>query len=371
MKLPFYMAGPSITEHEIKIVEDAMRNGWYGEKTYYYCEAFEKAFADWHGRQYALMTPNCTSAIHLALYGLGIGQEDEVIVPECTWVATASPIKLIGATPVFVDIDPEHWCIAPSSVEKAITRKTKAVIAVDLYGNMPNMEALQSICGHHHIPLLEDAAEALGSTYKNIRAGKFGLVSFFSFHRTKTLTTGEGGMLLLDDDKLFERLKFLRDHGRSHTIAYWAEEATVKYMPFNLQAALGLAQFQRIEELVGKKHWILEQYRKHLNSPLLQLNAEPEHVYNGAWSATVVWDKSYKKTKKEVISAIEKDGYPARPFFYPLSQQPAFSKGRENNRFDNPVAYELSDRGINLPSALTICEQEIALYSQVFLRALK
>ena len=160
------------------------------------------------------MTPNCTTAIHLILTALGIGEGDEVILPECTWIASEAPVTYLKATPVFCDIERDNWCLCPESLEKAITAKTKAIIVVDLFGNMPSMELIQSIAGKNSIPLIEDAAEALGSKYNGTRAGKFGIGSVFSFHRTKTLTTGEGGMLILDDDKLFERCMFLRDHGR-------------------------------------------------------------------------------------------------------------------------------------------------------------
>ena len=249
---PIFMAGPWITEHEIKTVEDAMRNGWY-ENAYHYVETFQKEFAKYHDRKYGIMTPNCTTSIHLLLTALGVESGDEVIVPECTWIATAAPITYLGAKPVFCDIEKENWCLDPRSVEKSITKKTKAIIVVDLFGNMPLMDELLEISKKYNIPLVEDSAEAVGSKYKGIRAGKFGIGSVFSFHRTKTITTGEGGMLLIDDDKLYERCMFLRDHGRVSGIPYYNSEVTYKYMPFNVQAALGYAQFQRIDELVAKK----------------------------------------------------------------------------------------------------------------------
>lgn len=358
-----YMAGPWITEHEEKIVLDAMRNGWYGKNAYYYVEKFEAEFAKYHDRKYALMTPNCTSAIHLILYALNIGPGDEVILPECTWIASASPVKQVGATPVFVDIDPVNWCISPESLEKNITKKTKAVIMVDLYGNMPDINAIQAICDKHNIVLIEDAAEAIGSTYHNIRAGKFGLASVFSFHRTKTLTTGEGGMLLLDDDDTFKRCKFLRDHGRSSTIAYWADEACFKYMPFNLQAALGYAQFQRLDELVNKKNWILKTYEKLLSDiPGLHFNPEPSHVYNSAWCTALVVDAQHLFDKDTLMRELDQLGFSVRPFFYPLSMQPAFPGREKSGRKNNPIAYDVSNRGINLPSALNITENQIAQY---------
>lgn len=282
------MAGPWVSEEDIAIVNDMLRNGWYGKDAYHYVEAFEHDFARWHGRQYALMTPNCTTSIHLLLDGLDITDGDEVIVPECTWVASAAPVVYQRAKPVFADIDPVSWCICPQSVKKLITPKTKAVIAVDLYGNMPDMAALQKICDEAGIYLIEDAAEALGSSLNGVRAGKFGVGSVFSFHRTKTITTGEGGCLLLDDEKLYERCKFLRDHGRAPG-TYFNTEVTFKYMPSNLQASLAYAQFQRIDELVERKRWIWRTFEKHLaDVPDIQTNPEPEGVYNGVWAPAVV-----------------------------------------------------------------------------------
>ncbi|MBM3484670.1 MAG: DegT/DnrJ/EryC1/StrS family aminotransferase, partial [Alphaproteobacteria bacterium] len=256
-----FAAGPSITQIEVNAVLDAVSNGWY-ERSYDYCERFQRDFAAYHGRRYALMTPNCTTAIHLLLAGLGLGEGDEVIAPECTWIGSTAGISYQRATPVFCDIEPDTWCIDPASVERAITPRTKAIIAVDLFGNMPRMELLQAIADRHGVPLIEDAAEAVGSTYRGRKAGSFGIASTFSFHRTKTITTGEGGMLLLDDDRLFERCSFLRDHGRRKDgPAYWNFEVTFKYMPFNVQAALGWAQLQRIEELVSIKRHHLQTYR--------------------------------------------------------------------------------------------------------------
>ena len=354
-----FMAGPWITEHEIEVVTDAMRNGWY-ENAYHYVETFQKEFAAYHGRKYGIMTPNCTTAIHLLLTGLGISDGDEVIVPECTWIATAAPIRYLRATPVFCDIEAENWCLDPESVRRSITPKTKAIMAVDLYGNMPLMDELRAIADEHGIPLVEDAAEALGSVYKGTRAGKFGVGSVFSFHRTKTITTGEGGMLLLDDDKLYERCMFLRDHGRAPGIAYFNTEVTYKYMPFNLQAALGYAQFQRIEELVGKKRELLAAYKERLKDiDDLQFNNEPDYVVNGAWTTALVFGTSHGLTKAEVMRGIEERGMPSRPFFYPLSSLPAFPGAKEKYQSRNRTAYDISDRGINLSCAMNLTDEQI------------
>jgi len=355
---PIYMCGPWITEHEIKVVEDCMRNGWYN---YNYVETFQKEFAAYHNRKYGIMTPNCTTAIHLLLTALGVGDGDEVLIPECTWIATAAPVTYLRATPVFCDIDPVHWCLDPDSVKRNITPKTKAIIPVDVFGNMPLMDELISIADQYGIPLIEDAAEALGSTYKGIRAGKFGIGSVFSFHRTKTIVTGEGGMLLLDDDKLYERCMFLRDHGRkTNGPTYYNFEVTYKYMPSNLQAAMGYAQFRRIDELLAKKRWILENYKNKLGDLKdVQFNPTPEGGVNGVWITALLIGKSYNMTKLDAMAKLEKLGLPSRPFFYPLSSLPAYPGYEAIYRPRNPNAYDICARGINLPGALILTEEQI------------
>lgn len=346
------MIGPWITEHEIKVVEDMMRNGWYGD-VFGYCEKFQQEFAAYHDRRFAIMTPNCTTAIHLLLTALGIGPGDQVIVPECTWIASAAGIDYLGAETVFCDIDPVHWCLDPQSVEQVITEHTKAIIVVDLFGNMPLMDELLAIGEAHGIPVIEDAAEALGSTYKGVRAGKFGVGSVFSFHRSKTITTGEGGMLLLDDESLYERCQFLRDHGRKPGgKLYYNYEVTYKYMPFNLQAALGYAQFQRIDEIVAKKRELLALYRQGLQDiDDILLNPEPEGGVNGAWITGLLIGKSHGLKKLEAIEKLENLGVPSRPFFYPLSSLPAYPGQQEKYQQHNKIAYDICERGINLSTA--------------------
>jgi perosamine synthetase len=357
-----FMAGPSITEHEEKVVLDAVRNGWYGKQAYHYVETFENEFAKYHDRRFALMTPNCTTSLHLLLAGLGIGEGDEVIAPDCTWVGSVACITYQRAKTVLADIDPVHWCLTPESIERAITPKTKAVIVVDLFGNMPDWDGIKAVCDRRNVIMIEDAAEALGSKYRGTRAGKFGVGSTFSFHRTKTITTGEGGMLLLDDEKLFERCKFLRDHGRAPG-TYFNTEITFKYMPFNVQAALGYAQFQRIDELVEKKRWIWKGFQERLRDiPDILLNPEPADVTNGVWATALVFGKSHGMTRDKALTEVPKLGLPVRPFFYPLSFLPAFNREAEGRR-DNPVAYDVSEHGINLPCAMNLTDADLDRYS--------
>lgn len=365
------VAGTHITELEEKYVLDALRNGWYGDKKYYYCEQLQKEFAEYHNRRYALMTTNCTSAIHLLLAGLGVGPGDEVIVPECTWIASASPVTYLGAKLVFCDIEEDTWCLSPESIEKSITSKTKAVIVVDLFGNMPKMKAIQSICNKNKIHLIEDAAEALGSVYHGKRAGSFGVGSTFSFHNTKTMSTGEGGMLLLDDTDLFNRCVKLRDHGRGpNTRPYFNDIIGYKFMPFNLQAALGLAQFHRIEDLVKIKRNHLMQYRENLSDLDVKFNIEPAGVINGAWITAMVIGKSYGINKHDFIDMMAEEGVPIRPFFYPLTSIPAFDM-KESYVDKNPISYEISRRGVNLPGAPTLSDDDIMFICSKIKKVLK
>jgi perosamine synthetase len=370
MKIELF--GPSITELEIATVMDALQNGWYGDRKYWYVENFENEFAKYHGRQYAMMTPNCTSAIHLLLLGLGIGPGDEVIVPECTWIGSVTHITHVGAKTVFADIDENTWCMSADSFRNAITNKTRAVIVVDLYGNMPDMEAIRDVADEHGIHLIEDAAGALGSIYRGKKAGSFGVGSVFSFHRTKTITTGEGGMLLIDDKKLYDRCHFLRDHGRSKEKHYFNDEVAYKYMPCNLLGSLGYAQLQRLEELVQAKRHLLEFYREAFSDvPDVYLNPEPRDGRNGAWCSALIIGKSYNMNKEELIRELVKIDIEGRPFFYPLSSMPAFGSRHAEMEYKNPVAYDISSRGICLPASFNTSDEQLMKYSNSIRAVLK
>ena len=296
------VAGPSITDKEIAYVTDAVTNAWF-DQAYSYCARFETAFPAYCARRYAVSLPSCTSAIHLALAALGVGPGDEVIVPDTTWIASAAPITYVGATPVFADIAPDTWCLCPASVERCITPRTKAILCVDLYGSMPDMRALQAIARRHNVALIEDAAQAVGSTYRDQRAGSFGDVSVFSFHGSKTLTTGEGGMLLTDDADLIARVRVLRDHGRQPgDTQFWNTHVGFKYKMTDMQAALGLAQLERIEELVRRKREIFGWYQERLGAtPCLRLNPDAPCTASSYYMTTVVLAPSLPVSRDAVM----------------------------------------------------------------------
>ncbi len=362
-------AGPSITKREITIVNDMMINGW---DNYNYVEKFEKVFANYHGRKYGLMTPSCTMAIHLLLKSLMIKKNDEVIVPVTTWTASVAPIVSIGAKPIFVDIDKDNWCIDCEKIEKKINKKTKAILFVDLYGNFPNIEKLKSLTKKYKLFLIEDAAEALGSIYKGKFAGKFGVGSVHSFHRTKTITSGEGGFLLLDNYKIFKRAKFLRDLGRSYKDPYIANEISLKYMPSNLQASLVYGQFTRIKELLKIKKNIFINYINHLkkNNIKFTTNFSNKKIKNGYWATTIVYDSKYKIKSTKVVNLLNKVKVPARNFFSPLTTQKGYKKyAKKNEKF--PIAASNYNRGLTLPCHYKLNKNQIVYICDQLSKILK
>ena len=356
------VAGPWITDKEVRYVADAARHAWYDTAGVYH-QRFERAFAEYVGMRHAVALPSCTSAIHLALRALDVGPGDEVIVPDVTWIASAAPVTYVGATTVFADIDPRTWCLSAEAFEQCITPRTKAVIPVDLYGSMPDWEALRRIAGRHGIAVIEDAAEAVGSEYRGHKAGSLGDVGVFSFHGSKTLTTGEGGMLVTDRDDLLARVLTLRDHGRPPgDKLFFNAEVAYKYKMSGLQAALGLAQLERVEELVARKREIFAWYQEELDGVSgVVLNAEPVGTLNSYWMITAMWEERFDLRKEQVMERLSASGIDSRPFFYPLSSLPAYENSPQAvaARARNAVGYSISPRAVNLPSALCLTREQV------------
>jgi perosamine synthetase len=278
---------------------------------------------------------------------LGIGQGDEIILGDINWIASAAPIVHLGATPILVDVLTDTWCLDPAAVEAAITSKTKAILAVHLYGNLCELDALREIGRRHDIPVIEDAAEAIGSVWHGHRAGSMGIFGAFSFHGTKTVTTGEGGIFVTNDDALYERALTLSNHGRARgeTRQFWPETIGFKYKMSNLQAAVGCGQMERVEELIAGKRRIFEYYREALRHLPLRMNPEPEGTTNGYWMPTVVIDADVPFDREALLDAFRSDNIDGRVFFWPLSSLPSFDKCLEHT-----VSYSLSRRSFNLPS---------------------
>ncbi|HEX7214165.1 MAG TPA: DegT/DnrJ/EryC1/StrS family aminotransferase, partial [Methylomirabilota bacterium] len=357
------ISGPWITEKEISYVTDAVATCWY-ENANLYHDRFQRAFAEYLGCRHALALPSGTSAVHLALLALSVGPGDEVIVPDLTWIGSSAPISYVGATPVFADVDPGTWCLSPDSFEACITPRTRAVIPVDLYGSLADYDAIQAIAARHRIAVIEDAAEAIGSEAQGRRAGTFGDISIFSFHGSKTMTTGEGGMLVTDRPDLYERALVLGDHGRrpAERGNFWNHEIAYKYKMSSMQAALGLAQLERIDELVERKRQIFSWYQTRLRSVEgLTLNVEPPGTKNSYWMVTAILDAGLGLTKDRLIPLMEERKALCRPVFHPLSSLPAYeslSQAVEARR-RNTVSYRISPLGVNLPCGMSMTAEKV------------
>ncbi|WP_299988635.1 DegT/DnrJ/EryC1/StrS aminotransferase family protein [uncultured Ruegeria sp.] len=353
---------PSIEDTEVSYATDAARNGW-GAQCYSYLHRFETEFAAYLGVKHAIATSSCTGAMHMGLAGLGIGTGDEVILADTNWIATVSPVVHLGARPVFVDIDPRSWCIDPVRAEAAITPRTKAIIATHLYGNLADMDTLRAIAERHGVAVIEDAAEALGAVYHGQKAASMGHFGTFSFHGTKTLTTGEGGMFVTNDTSLFETVSTLSNHGRaaSQSKQFWADMVGFKYKMSNIQAALGCAQLERINDLVSRKRDILDTYRTALcDIPGVTTNPVQENCDGGAWMPTIVFDTGLGITRTHFQNAFAAANIDARVFFYPLSAQPMFEDARHNTH-----AWSIPERAFNLPSYHDMSANDLARVIEV------
>lgn len=341
-----YYTKPSITDLEVRYAADAAANGW-GERCYDYIMRFERAFAEWLGVRHAIATSSCTGAAHMGLAALDIGPGDEVIIGDTNWIASAAPILYLKATPVLVDVLPQTWCLDPARVEAAITSRTKAIVAVHLYGNLCDMTALLAIGERHGIPVIEDAAEAIGSVWQGHRAGSLGRFGTFSFHGTKTLTTGEGGMFVTNDTALHEKVSTLANHGRARgeTRQFWPAMLGYKYKMANVQAAIGCAQLERIDELVAGKRRVFSTYAEALRDLPLRMNPEPPGTVNGYWMPTIVAEPAARFDRRRLLDAFAEAQIDGRVFFWPLSALSVF-EGQPKG----PVAHGLYPRSVNLPS---------------------
>ncbi|ADR19860.1 DegT/DnrJ/EryC1/StrS family aminotransferase [Calditerrivibrio nitroreducens] len=358
---------PTITEKEIEYVLQAVKSGWVSSLGEFITK-FEEKFAKYVGTRYALTTSNGTTALHLALVSLGIKEGDEVIVPDLTFIATANAVAYTGAKPVFADIDPETWCIDPDDIKKKITSKTKAIIPVHLYGHPADMDPIMEIAEKYGLFVIEDCAEAHGAEYKGKKVGSIGHCGVFSFYGNKIITTGEGGIITTNDEKLYEKAKFLRDHAMSKDKRYWHTEVGYNYRMTNIQAALGLAQFERIDEIIQKKIQIFTWYKEYLGDiPEIKLNPEKEWAKNVFWMVCLLNEKFNEEKRDEFIKKLKENGIDTRPFFYPCSMMPTYKK----DGFINPISYEIYKKGINLPSGYNLTREVVRWICQEIKTTLK
>jgi len=344
---------PSITEMEINYVNNAIKSGWVSSLGKYINE-FEKKFAEFCNTKYALSTCNGTAALHLALIALGIKEGDEVIIPDLTFIATANAVKYTGAKVVTVDIEEDTLCIDPEKIKKSITSKTKAIIPVHLYGHPANMKEINKIAKKYNLYIIEDAAEAHGAEIDKQKVGSFGDIGIFSFYGNKIITSGEGGMITTNNKELYEKMKYLRDHAMSKEKRYWHTEIGYNYRMTNLQAALGLAQLNRIHELINKKIEIFEMYKYYLEDiPNIKLNFQKEGYKNVYWMVCLEILNYDEKKRDNLIKKLKEKGIDSRPFFYPISDMPMYEKAY------TPITHKVYQRGINLPSYFDLKDREI------------
>ena len=353
------IAEPSLGGEELNNVMEAVKSGWISSKGKF-IEEFEQNFSNYCDRKYGVATSNGTVALHLASKALGISKDDEVIVPDLTFVAVANAVTYCSAKPVFVDSHPDYWCIDPEKIEDNITKNTKAIIPVHLYGHPCDMDAILDIAKDHNLIIIEDAAEAHGAEYKGKKVGSFGDISCFSFYGNKIMTTGEGGMCLTNNEELAEKVRILRDHGMNPEKKYWHDVIGFNYRITNLQAAIGVAQLKKLDEFVEKKRKIAKWYSESLKEleerQFIKLHPEMSWAKCVYWMYSILIKDKFGISRADLMKKLEKNGIDTRPFFYPIHMMPPYMS---EEKF--PVAEELSRRGINLPSSVQLKEEEIEL----------
>lgn len=347
------LAQPQLNGNEYKYLMDAFLSTWISS-TGKYITSFEETFSKYCGVKYGVATSNGTTALHLALAALGIGVGDEVIVPDITFAATINAVIYTGATPVIVDIEEESWCIDPNEIEKAITSRTRAIIPVHIYGQPCDMDRICDIAMKHSLYVVEDCAEAHGAEWGNKKVGSFGAISCFSFFGNKVITTGEGGMCITNDESLNQKMRVLRDHGMSKERKYYHEVIGFNYRMTNLQAAIGVAQVERIDSILNWREDLESEYRSTLSKidgVSLQKMDLPDRK-KIAWLVSILVDE---KKRDAVLRELKENGIDSRPFFVPLSEMDIYKKyARKCNN-----SKRISRMGLNLPTTYGVGSEEI------------
>jgi len=349
--IPVYK--PRIGERERDYVSSAVESTWISSKGEF-LDRFELEFPLFVEADYGVATCNGTVSLHVAFAALGLGPGDEVIVPTFTYVASVNAITYTGATPVFVDSEPEFWNMDPALIEAAITPRTKAIEVVHLYGHPADMDPILEIAARHGLPIIEDAAEAHGATYRGRKVGAMGKAGSFSFFGNKIITTGEGGMVVTNDPEFAETCRHLRGQGVSPTQTYWHDVVGFNYRMTNIAAAIGCAQLEQVDEVLAKKSQIAAWYTERLaGTPGLTLQREAEWAHAVWWMNSVLIDPALRD---DLMTAMRQRGVDSRPFFYPAHTLPMYS---HDESF--PVAEYLGAAGINLPSYPDLSQDEVEL----------
>lgn len=353
-------AGPSITDKEVRYVVDGVKHGFY--QTFdKHIKKLEEAMMAYIGTKYALAGFCATHCMHLACLTCGFTKGDEVIVTDFSWAATAHVIAWVGATPVFVDIDPTSWCIDPAAIERAVTKKTKGIMLVHTFGMPANMDAIMKIARKYKLKVIEDAAPAMGSIYKGKKVGGIGDVGCISFHGAKIAASGEGGMFLTNSKSMREQAYLLSNMGRTDRLAnFWCDTMGYEYQMANVTAALALAQVERIEELVAMKRRIFDWYWERLSGvpQITLLREKPGMRSNYAYPAVIINNK--KIDRNALVAKLKEYNIHAREAFPRMSLFPMYKA-----RFANPVATDVAKYGMNLPSAFDLTEKDVDFVCEV------
>ncbi|WP_199291191.1 bifunctional GNAT family N-acetyltransferase/PLP-dependent aspartate aminotransferase family protein [Sphaerospermopsis sp. FACHB-1094] len=347
-------AGPSVSAKEMSYVMDAARNGW-NFKHRDYINKFEQSFAQYLGVNHALTTNSCTCAMHLALVTLGIGPGDEVIVPDITWVATANAVVYVGATPVFADIEADSWCLDPASFEAAITEKTKAVMPVHLYGHPARMDKIIEIARKYNLYVIEDAAPALGAECLGQKVATFGDFAAFSFQGAKLLVTGEGGILVTNNEELYKKAWAIWNQGCLPG-TFWVTQNGYKYRMSNMQAAFGLGQLERIDQLIEAKRRIFSWYAEGLQDvSQVRLNYETDWARSIYWMSSIYIDENADISRDKFREELKKRNIDTRPVFPAISQYPFWLQKQD----PQPTAVRVGNQGVNLPSGVCLQQEQV------------
>jgi len=349
--IPIYQ--PALNGNEREYVNHCLDTGWISSKGEY-VNLFEKAFAEYVNVRYSAAVCNGTVALHLALVALGIGTGDEVIVPTLTYIASVNAIVYTGATPVFVDSLPETWQLDPEDVRANITPRTKAIMAVHLYGHPCDMSTLKAIADEHRVFLIEDCAEAIGSRYQDQHMGTFGDISTFSFYGNKTLTTGEGGMIVTSDKTLYERILHLKSQGLAKYRQYWHDIVGYNYRMTNICAAIGLAQLEQVSETLNRKRKLADTYKELLHDTPFKVHPEVGDVYHSYWMVSILVPQV--ELRDPLREHLAEAGIETRPVFYPVHTMPMYSQKYQLHK----VAEDIGWRGINLPSYPALTDEQVS-----------
>lgn len=347
---------PSIGSKEIEYVTDAVKSGWVSSLGPY-IQRLEESFAKYCGVQYALTTSNGTTALHLILAASNIGAGDEVIIPDLSFIATANAVAYTGATPVFADVERDTLCLDPVSFEAAITPRTKAVMPVHLYGHPADMDAINRISKARGLLVIEDSAEAVGASIGAKRVGSLGHAAAFSLYGNKIITSGEGGLVTTDDVELYNEMKHLRDQAMDPNRRYWHDRIGFNYRMTNMQAALGLAQLERIDGILESKEALFKKYHDRLSqlSPKARMNTKRQGVRPVYWAMCLEFDGMLEEQRAHFMNYLRERNIDTRPYFFPMSTMPMYA----HSRAIAPVALTASSNGINLPSSISLSDDEV------------